>query len=79
MDIRYYKLVTSVAMKPKIVSIPIKCKARQSITTKIPIKNAPCDLFIENQAKQVSIQNFSSNIKQNVDLVVSFSPDWVMH
>lgn len=46
MDIRYYKLITSVAMKPKIVPITIKCKARQSVTTKIPIKNAPCGLIL---------------------------------
>jgi|LakMenEpi03Aug12_release.lakeMendotaPanAssembly.Ray.scaffolds.fasta_scaffold1826824_1 hypothetical protein len=51
MDIRYYKLITSVAMKPKIITIPVKCKARESLTTKIPIKNAPCDLIIENKIK----------------------------
>ena len=74
MDVRYYKLVTSVAMKPKIVPISIKSKARQSITTKIPIKNVPCDLMFENLAKEVTIQNFNPTIKQNMDLIVSFNP-----
>ena len=41
-DIRYYKLVTSVAMKPKIVDIEVKVKARETTFVKIPVKIAPC-------------------------------------
>ena len=41
-DIRYYKIVTSVAMKPKIVDLEFRSKARESMCFKIPIKIAPC-------------------------------------
>ena len=47
-DIRFYKLVTSVAMKPKIIDINVKAKARETATIKIPIKIAPCEVTVEN-------------------------------
>ena len=47
-DIRFYKLVTSVAMKPKIIDINVKAKAREIATIKIPIKIAPCEVTVEN-------------------------------
>ena len=43
-DVRYYKLVTSVAMKPRIIPMMIRCRARENAIAKIPIKIAPCDL-----------------------------------
>jgi hypothetical protein len=45
-DIRLYKLITSVAMKPKIVEIELRAKARENTSVKIPIKNAPCEVTL---------------------------------
>jgi hypothetical protein len=45
-DVRFYKLTTSVAMKPKIIPLSIRTKAQEPITFKIPIKIAPCQCYI---------------------------------
>jgi hypothetical protein len=77
-DIRFYKLVTSVAMKPKIVPISVRARAQESATVKIPIKVAPCDCYIENPIEQFSITNFNPHVKQNTEFIGVFTPDWML-
>lgn len=64
-DIRFYKLVTSVAMRPRIVPISVRTRAQEIATVKIPIKVAPCDCYVENPIEQFTITNFNPHIKQN--------------
>lgn len=45
-DVRIYKLMTSVAMKPKIVDLEVRARARESASLSIPIKNVPCELVL---------------------------------
>ena len=77
-DIRFYKLVTSVAMRPRIVPISVRTRAQETATVKIPIKVAPCDCYVENPIEQFTISNFNPHIKQNTDFTGVFSPDWIM-
>jgi hypothetical protein len=77
-DIRYYKLITCVAMKPKLVSIEVKIKARESTIVRIPIKCAPCELTLDNPIEQFSFNNYPAHLKQNTELVATFAPEWMM-
>jgi len=64
-DVRYYRLIASVAMKPKIIPLQLRIKAREVATIKIPIKNAPCELTVDNPIEQFLITNYSVHLKQN--------------
>lgn len=73
-----FKLITSVAMKPKVVEVELRAKAREATSVKIPIKNAPCDAVLDSTVDELSLNHFSPHFKQNVELTATFAPEWMM-
>jgi hypothetical protein len=78
-DVRLYKLTTSVAMKPKIVDLEVRAKARESSLFKLPIKIAPCELTLENTIDCFSFSNFTQHPKHSTELTATFAPEWMLH